>query len=611
MLEGLPQRRRLTILTGVLVAALLLLITLTVLISSRPEPGYLPGEKMAGLTSDLDRNLPPDYPRIRFIDAASEAGINFRHFHGMRSTQLPEDMGSGAAWADYDNDGWLDLFVVNQAGPLTLTPDAVRNSPAHCALYHNKGDGSFTEVSADAGVDYRGWGMAAAWGDYDNDGWPDLFITTYGESILFRNGGDGTFRNMTAAAGLLLEPGFWAGAAWTDYNRDGFLDLYVCGYVRYTASKVQSSSMQYDTEVPASINPSSYPPERNLLYLNDGHGHFSEVAEAAGVADSTGRSLSAAWCDFDGDGWPDLYIANDVSDNVFFLNQGDGTFVEKSNDAWVSDYRGAMGLAVGDWDGDSDLDLFVTHWIAQENALYSNLISQMTAVEPSASGVKFVDEADRYGLGQVALDYIGWGTSFFDYDNDGRPDLFVANGSTFQRKEDPTRLQPMKPKLFWNKGREAGFYDVSAVSGDVLSKRYVGRGAAFADYDNDGDVDIFVVQQGGPAHLFRNEGGNTSNWLEVQAKGRRSNASAIGTTLRVVTGASVQIQQIGSQSSYCSQNSLRTHFGLGNVSKVDTLEIAWPSGTRQRFTDVQVNQIMRVVEGQDIQPLKPGPRPNR
>ncbi len=607
MLARFPRRKRRIVLTGLMATGLLLLITITVLLSSRPEAPYLPGERISGLTSALDRDLPADYPRVVFVDAAAEAGIQFRHFSGVRSSQLPEDMGSGAAWADYDNDGWLDLFVVNQAGPLTLTPNAVRNSPAHCALYHNNGDGSFTEVSAAAGLDYRGWGMAAAWGDYDNDRWPDLLVTTYGQSLLYRNKGDGTFQDVTEGVGLLRETGFWAGASWADFNRDGFLDLYVCGYVQYALSDMQGSSMQYDTEVPATINPSSFPPERNLLYMNDGKGHFNEVAEKAGVADRAGRSLSAAWCDFNDDGWPDLYVANDVSDNVFFLNQGDGTFAEKSHDAWVSDYRGAMGIAVGDWDGDTDMDMFVTHWIAQENALYSNLRAQISSVDPSATvGVKFADEADRFGLGQIALDYIGWGTSFFDYNNDARPDIFVSNGSTFQQKADPTLLRPMAPQLFWNRGPNDGFFDVSAVSGAAFSGQYVGRGAAFADYDNDGDVDIFLVQQGGPGLLLRNEGASGSNWLEVQVEGRLSSTSGIGTKLRVVAGESVQVQQIGSQSSYCSQNSLRAHFGLGSVAQVDTLEVTWLSGRRQQFTAVATKQIVRIVEGEGLSSFEPG-----
>ncbi len=599
MLPTLPRRKRRVLFTVVIAAILLAVITtVVVLISFTPEAPYRPGENIAGLTSDLDRTIPSDYPRVRFKDVSAEAGLTFIHFSGRRTTQLPEDMGSGAAWADYDNDGWQDLFVVNMAGSLDLTPGELQASTAHCELYHNNGDGTFTEVSAAAGVDYRGWGMAAAWGDYDNDGWTDLFVTSYGENLLFKNNRDGTFSGWTKQAGLGGQKGFWAGASWADYDRDGFLDLYVCGYVKYTAESNQSS-LQYDTEVPSSINPSSFSPERNLLYRNNHDGTFSEVAMLAGVADQNGRSLSAAWCDFNGDLWPDLYVANDVSDNSFFINTGDGKFHENGNDSWVSDYRGAMGIAVGDWDGDSDMDMFITHWIAQENALYSNLSAQFaSAAVARGRRVKFADEADRYGLGQIALDFIGWGTSFFDYDNDGKQDLFVANGSTFQQKDMPWLLQPMPSKLFWDKGRQEGFFDVSSVSGEYFAQQYVGRGAAFADYDNDGDIDIFVLNNGGPGILLRNEGGEQKNWLKVFVQGRKSNRSAIGTKLRLVTGNSVQVQQVGAQSSYCSQNSLVSHFGVGTHSKVDTLEIEWLSGRTQIFTGLAANQVLSVIEGE-------------
>ena len=602
MVRRFSRRERRLVWTGSLAVVVLLGVTAMVVFSSRSEPPYRPGERLSGLTANLDRQLPQDYPQVRFVDVATEAGISFEHFYGKRSTQLPEDMGSGAAWADYDNDGWLDLFIVNQVGPLTLTSAQVERSPAHCALYHNNGDGTFTEVSAEAGVDLRVWGMAAAWGDIDNDGWSDLFVTTYGKNVFFHNNGDGTFSDRTQTAGLLAQPGFWTGASWADYDRDGFIDLYVCGYVKYSASVSSGKSVQYDTEVPANINPSSFPAERNLLYRNNGHGGFDEVARQAGVSDSNGRSLSAAWCDFNNDDWPDLYVANDVSDNVFLVNSGDGTFVESSHDAWVSDYRGAMGIAVGDWDGDADMDMFITHWIAQENALYNNLSSQFASVDAGrVSTVKFADEADRYGLGQIALDYIGWGTSFIDYDNDGRLDLFVVNGSTFQRPDQPELLQPMLPKLFWNSNRKDGFFDVSSVAGDVFEHEYVGRGAAFADYDNDGDVDVFVVQQGGPGLLLRNEGGNKQNWLELTLHGRQSNRSGFGTRVRLVTGTTVQIQEIGAQGSYCSQNSLVAHFGVGSHSKVDTLDIVWPGGLRQTFRDLDSNQIVSLVEGGNIQ----------
>lgn len=600
MFKKLSRRKRYVAIASVLGLFFLSLLIVVFWILSSSEAPYQPGEDIEGLTSELARSLPKDYPKVSFTDVSKEAGIDFRHFYGKRSTQLPEDMGSGVAWGDYDNDGWLDLFVANEVGPLNLSGEEIDQSPAHCALYHNNGDGTFSELSAAAGVDLRAWAMGAAWGDYDNDGYLDLFVSCYGKNHLYRNEGNGTFSDLSIKTGLGNYEGFWTGASWGDFNRDGFLDLYVCGYVQYAQQEYQNTSLQYNAEVPASINPSSFTAARNLLFRNNKDGTFSEMAKKAGIEDEKGRSLSASWCDFDEDGWPDIYVANDVSDNVLFRNLGNETFEEISHSALVADYRGAMGVAVGDWDGDTDMDMFITHWIAQENALFSSLRAQTLSLNTSNPGsIRFMDEADRYGLGQIALDFIGFGTFFFDYDNDGKLDLFVANGSTFQQKENPALLIPMKDQLFWNRGSQEGFYDVSAVGGEYFSREYGGRGAAYADYDNDGDLDVFVVNNFGPGILLRNEGGNKNPWLKVRLHGVQSNRPAIGAKMRMVAGGSVQVRQLGAQSSYCSQNSLIAHFGLGKtVSRIDTLEITWPLGMKQLFQDLPINQTVIITEGE-------------
>ena len=591
------RRRRLVLLTAGLGTVFVAAAALVVWFATRPEPMYRPGERVAGLTADLSRTLPSDHPSVTFTDVTAEAGIGFRHFSGHRSSQLPEDMGSGAAWGDFDNDGWLDLYVLNEAGPLTLTDDEVARSPAHAVLYRNVGDGTFRETNAESGVQFRGWGMGVAAGDYDNDGWLDLFVSAYGENVLYHNDGDGTFTDRTAHAGVGGRPGFWTGARWGDYDRDGWLDLYVAGYVKYRHLADQGTTRQYDIDQPAAINPSSFEAERNLLYHNNGDGTFTEVAAQAGVAGTAGRSLGVTWADFDDDGWPDLYVANDVSDNVMYWNLRDGTFGDVSLVARVADYRGAMGLAVGDWDGDEDLDLFVTHWLAQEDALYDNRLADARARGSAMpQPLLFMDEADRYGLGQVALPFVGWGTSFFDYDNDGRLDLFVVHGSTLQEADDQRVLVPMTSKLFWNRGLPDGFYDVSSVSGAYFAQAHVGRGAAFGDYDNDGDVDVFVVNHGGPGMLLRNDGGNRQRWLAVRLEGGRSNRSAIGARLRLVAGGTVQVREVGSQGSYLSHNSLTEHFGLGALEAADTLEIRWPSGTRQVVPHPGANRLLPIVE---------------
>ncbi len=583
-------------------AALFVLIVAGVLwIRSGKRDTYVPGEKLEGLTNTLARTLPDDRPDVTLVDVTGAAGIHFRHFPGERTSRLPEDMGSGAAWGDYDRDGWLDLFVVNQSGPMTLTPEQLAASGAHATLYHNRGDGTFEDVSQAAGVDWRGTGMGVAWGDYDNDGWPDLLMTTYGGLVLYHNNGDGTFTNATARAGLAGFKEYWTGVSWADYDRDGDLDVYVGGYVRFEDRPNAPPSKQYDIEQPTSLNPSAFDPEPNLLLRNNGDGTFTNVAAKAGVADEKGRSLSVTWADFDEDGWPDLYVANDLSDNVLYHNKGDGTFEETSHMAGVADYRGAMGLAVGDWNGDGDLDLFITHWLAQENALYDNDHRRRAGEEPGPNALlRFMDVADRYGLGQIALDFVGWGTSFFDYDNDGRPDLFVVNGSTIQEKDDPTLLVPMHDLLLWNGGPKRGFFDVSSVAGPYFERELVGRGATFGDYDNDGDVDVFIVNNGGPGILLRNDGGDEKAWLELGLQGRKSNRSAIGARVRVVADGVAQIRALRAQPSYLSQNSPVVHFGLGQATTVDTLQVLWPSGTRQTFTSLPARTRLNLVEGEGL-----------
>lgn len=590
-------RRHRSITWTVVTAALVFIIMIFLFFNgNNKHHEYIPGEKVAGVTNTLARGVPADAPHIRFKNVTDSAGIDFTHFSGQRSTQLPEDMGSGAAWIDYDNDGWPDLFVVNEVGPLTMTPAQIRQSKATCRLYHNNHDGTFTDVTKKAGINFKGWGMGVAVGDYNNDGYPDIFITAYGKNVLYKNNGNGTFTNVTAKAGVGGIKGFWTGARWGDYDRDGNLDLYVAGYVRY--SKLPSSSgvsKRANDEEPASINPLSFPPQRNLLYHNNGNGTFTERAIPAGVADFTGKSLSVAWCDFDGDGWPDLYVANDVSDNVLYHNQHNGTFMEISHPAHVADYRGAMGLAIGDWNQDGTMDLFITHWLAEENTLYDNIgkLSRGSYIKH----LTFKDESDAEGLGQISLDYVGWGTSFFDYDNDTRPDLLVVNGSTDQSKDDPHKLVPMHPQLFWNGGAKKGFYDVTSLAGPAFKKNYVSRGAAFADYNRNGRMDVFIVNLEGHGVLLENEGPVTNNWIEIKLQGTKSNRSAIGARLTLVTGKIRQIREVGAQPSYLSQNDLTQHFGLAQATKVDSLYISWPSGLHQTFEDLPVNRLIHIREG--------------
>ena len=591
------SRRKRSIHRTSIVAAVSAVVLILFFLRKEKVKHYNPGELVEGVTAELYKPVPKDHPEVTFTDITKRAGIHFKHFYGERSTQLPEDMGSGAAWVDYDQDGYDDLLIVNEAGPLTMTQDQVKKSPAHCVLYHNNGNGTFTDVTLKAGINFHGCGMGVAAADMDNDGYPDIFITVFGKNIFYHNNGNGTFTDETMKSGLGGKDGFWTGASWADYDKDGYLDLYVCGYVKYSQMDKHPALSRENNEEPPDINPLSFPPQRNLLYHNNRNGTFTELAIQAGVADPTGKSLSASWCDFNNDGWPDLYVANDVGDNALYLNMGDGTFDEVSHPAHVADGRSSMGLAVGDWNNDGNMDLFITHWLAEPNGFYVNKLNTMGKISNFRLSLQFEDEADKYGLGQVSLDDVGWGTSFFDYDNDTRLDLLAVNGSTDQQEENPKYLVPMKNRLFWNEGPEKGFVEVTSVSGEALSYENVGRGAAFGDYDNDGDVDVFIVNNGGEGVLLRNDGGNKNNWLQLKLVGTKSNRSAIGARIRIVSGNVSQIREVNNQSSYLSQNSLTQHFGLAKYLKVDTLDIRWPSGLNQQFLNIPVNERIEITEG--------------
>ena len=578
-------------------AGVFVAITLAVVFLGRDRDRYVPSAPVQGLTSELDRTLGGEAPTRRFVDVTAAAGIDFAHFPGARTSQIAEDMGSGAAWGDYDADGFPDLYLVNHAGPLPTPDQPAPEQTGRAALYRNRGDGTFEERAEAAGVDHRGAGMGAAWADIDGDGHLDLVVTAYGGLTLYRNRGDGTFEDRTQAAGLGDYVGFWAGPSFVDYDRDGHVDLHVPGYVRYDPGFLEVEGSSYAVEAPPSLNPSSFPPERNLLFRNRGDGTFEEMAAVAGVLGDRGRSLAALWADVNDDGWPDLYVANDVSDNELHLNLGDGTFKDVGHAAHVADYRGAMGIAAGDWDGDTDLDVFVTHWVAQENALYQSQRAQ----DGADAHLRFRDEADRFGLGQVALDAIGWATSFFDFDNDGLLDLFVVNGSTLQSRDDATQLVPMRDYLFWNRGPEEGFFDLGAVAGQWFERETVGRGGALADYDRDGDLDLVIVNHGGPAVLLRNDG-EGGHWLQLALTASGGNTAAIGATARVTAGGRVHRRAVGGQSSYLSQNEAVLHVGLGDAERVERVEILWPDGEQQIIDGLGVDRLVRVRQGEAVDP---------
>lgn len=540
------------------------------------------------------KGLPAGAPAPYFTDVTREAGlIGFRQFMGARTSQLPEDMGSGLAWGDFDNDGLQDLFVVSGGGPLS----APESQLAPSVLYRNLGNGRFEKVKGFP--DLRIHGMAAAWGDYDNDGRLDLVVTSYDRIYLFHNNGDGTFSDITDKAGFGRYRGLWAGAAWGDYNRDGYLDLYICGYVKYKldAQKSGTTSEQFGVDVPYSLNPASFEPERNLLFRNNGNGTFTEVGKALRVDNPHGRSLVALWHDFNGDGWPDLYVANDISENKLYLNQH-GKFVDTGKAAWVEEYRGSMGLAAGDFDRDGDDDLFISHWIAQGFALYQNLLEEQRD-KTGKSELHFSDVAATTGIGEPSMQKIGWGTSFVDFDSNGWLDLIVANGSTFEQKIGGSlSLVPMPSFLYWND--QGDFFHDLAPWNRSLSQPHVSRGLAVADYNNDGAMDVAIVDQGEGVRLLRNDIPQ-GHWAEFRLHDRVPPSNApLGfgdgaTVIAWIKG--IPLRRTVGSSSYLSQDGRRVHIGLGAASKIDRLEVRWAHGAREDWTGLPADHIWDIIQG--------------
>ncbi len=573
-----------------LIAALV--ISLLVLIGGvRKDPAALNADGgVDGLTSILSREITPDMVRFTFDDVTNTAGISFRHFPAVRQSLLPEDMGSGVAWGDYDNDGDPDLFLVNFHGSI-LDPIPDHPQRGRCALYRNDLNGTFTDVSAEAGLDVALFGMAAAWGDYDNDDDLDLYITAYGRNLLFENNGDGTFTDITEAAGVGDES-FSAGCAWTDYNGDGLIDLYVCNYVQFVHRKGDASrnTRQYGSEIPYTINPSSYLPQSNRMYRNNGDGTFTDVAKEIGVDNPDGRSLGVVCFDFDDDGLIDLYVANDVSSNGVFRNRGDGTFADIGAVSLAADYRGAMGLAVGDYDHDDDFDLFVTHWIAQENAFFENMFSEGWTDDAGKRRVMFMDNSEVAGLGQISLKTVGWATGFADFDNDGHADLWVVNGNTLEQRDDHTRLKPQQLHLFRQEPGE-GFYEIGRQACPSLANEFVGRGGAYADYDLDGRIDLLAMRFGEGPLLLHNSTENDHHWISIRLRQDQLNTRALGARITITCGELIQTAQVGADGSYLSQHQLDLHFGLGESDTVDELTITWPDGSVQTEHDLQADRV--------------------
>jgi hypothetical protein len=518
-----------------------------------PDAGLVPG-----LTNQRLRGIPGNAPELRFATVPLEG---FLHFPGTRTRRLPEDMGSGVAVEDLDGDGKLDLFFVN-AGPMGSEQPA-------CAVFRNLGDMQFERVETPLPA-LLGMGVAAA--DYDADGDFDLYVTGYGRNFLLRNEGEFRFTDVTEAAGV-AGGGFSSGACWGDADGDGDLDLYVCRYVKFDESMEVRESKRGRLSLPATLNPSAFPPESNLLYLQGDQGRFVEGAARFGVDNPTGKSLGAVFADLDGDGVNDLYIANDVSDNQLLKGRKGNRYEDVTYASCTADWRGAMGVTTSDADGDGDLDMFITHWKPEENVLYIK----------ENEGLFFRDDAERSMLGPPSRGLIGWATSFVDLDRDARPDLVVVNGSTFEEPASPTRLVAERPQVFWNGGGR--FFDLSPRAGPAFQEPIVGRGGACGDLDGDGDVDIVICRRGGKPLLLRNETKTANRMISVDVRGSMPNLFAYGAFVTVEVGGKKQAQQVGTKVSYLSSGPQRLRFGLGTARVADKVTVRFPSGktiTRSR-----------------------------
>ncbi len=565
----------------------------------RREREYVSGEREEGVVDSLGRRLPGAPPDLRFTDVTQVVGLRMEHFPAPRTGVLPEDMGSGVALGDFDNDGWTDVFLVNIAGPLGSDP-AASGAAGRCRLYRNREGAAFDDVSASAGVELGVLGQGALFADCDSDGDLDLLVTSFTRIHLFENVGGGRFEDASERTGMSAFEGFWTGLAAGDADRDGQIELYVCGYVQYHGAEPGAgrSSSQFGVEIDAAINPSSFESERNLYLVRDASGRYVDRARELGLDNPGGRSLGVLFCDLTLDGWPDLYVANDVSDNAFFVNRGDGTFEDATAAARLGDYRGAMGLATSDFDRDGDLDLFVTHWVAQENALYQNDSRNSDSHDNDAQRDDsrdnshdrrdgdqrwlYLDVADRYGLGQASLDRVGWATRWVDFDGDRQLDLFVVNGSTIPAPHDKTRLTPQRSQLFWNSGGPRGYYEIGELCSAFFGEAHVGRGGATFDYDLDGDDDLLVTLHQEAPRLLRNDSVGGVGWIRLRLRQSEGNRFALGTQVRVHVQGQSYSELSDTQGSYLSQHAVgEVAFALGDAPWVERVDVVWPNGERE------------------------------
>lgn len=537
----------------------------------------------------------PPFP-VTFVDIAAAAGLTAPSIYGGVDSKkyIIETNGCGVAFFDYDNDGWVDVFVMSG----TRLEGFPKGKAPTNHLYRNNRNGTFTDVTEKADLGRTGWASGVAVGDIDNDGYDDLYLTYYGQNVLYHNNGNGTFTDITAKAGLPITGVRWgSGATFIDYDRDGKLDLFVANYLKFdlaTAPEPGKGGNCVWKGIPVNCGPKGLPTDTNLLYHNNGDGTFTDVSESSGISKVTGRySMTAITTDFNNDGWPDIYVACDSTSSTLYRNNKNGTFTDVGLETGVAysedgNAQAGMGITVGDYDNDGMPDIFKTHFADDLPALYRN------------TGRDFFDDASR-PAGFDHTRYVQWGTGFADLDNDGWPDLLTVTGNVYPEVEKFFKEYPHRsPRLVYQNLRNGRFRDVSALTGPGISTPRSSRGCAFGDFDNDGDIDVLVMNMNEPPLLLRNDLRSTNHWLSIKLVGVRSNRSAIGSRVILRSGKLSQMQEVTSQTSYYSHNDFRLHFGLGDKDRVDSIEIRWANGQTETLTDIAVDRFITIKEGGGI-----------